>query len=335
MSSLNQLISEIAHSVQQADSVPVRRAIRQAIIHARNELIRHSYSNHNYTDKVLKQKYNLEIIKSYSNPKLAIPGEYKHSYESTSITNTYPKVNIDIEENNLIISGSLFGGAIGFENEVTLYNIKDNIYKLEASFDNPKYHAEIGPIINDVYFSLTFDEYGYIHLKAFQNYESNNYIILTSGGQYFVDYKLLQTKHSIAFNIVKTVNKVHKPVRFTNNLPFHSVIAHSEDNELVIPFVSEGAAKYYKHLPGMCKGISYDYINGKIHAYNLPDNIDTITVESVFEYPHEVAEDYTNDNDEFFLPEDLVNAVKKLTLETFNVQVVRDTNEIPNPNLLK
>ena len=203
MSSLNQLISEIAHSVQQADSVPVRRAIRQAIIHARNELIRHSYSNHNYTDKVLKQKYNVTLIKGDSD------------------------------------------------------------------------------------------------------------------------------------GILVSENDIPKPVRFTNNLPFHSVIAHGEDNELVIPFVSEGAAKYYKYLPGMCKGISYDYINGKIHVYNLPDNINTITVESVFEYPHEVAEDYTNDNDEFFLPEDLVNAVKKLTLETFNVQIVRDTNEIPNPNLLK
>lgn len=207
MSSLNQLISEIAHSVQQADSIPVRRAIRQAIIHARNELIRHSYSNHNYTDKVLKQRFTLQI--------------------------------------------------------------KD---------------------FND---------------------------------------------DDLRTNIKITTNKVHKPVRFTNNLPFHSVIAHSEDNELVIPFVSEGAAKYYKHLPGMCKAISYDYINGKIYVYNIPDDINTITVESVFEYPHEVAEDYTNDNDEFFLPEDLVNAVKKLTLETFNVQIVRDTNEIPNPNLLK
>ena len=207
MSSLNQLISEIAHSVQQADSVPVRRAIRQAIIHARNELIRHSYSNHNYTDKVLKQRFNLKIE--------------------------------DIKNDDL------------------------------------------------------------------------------------------------RTNVKFTINKVHKPVRFTNNLPFHSVIAHGENNELVIPFVSEGAAKYYKRLPGMCKGISYDYINGRIYLSNLPDNIDTITVESVFEYPHEVAEDYTNDNDEFFLPEDLVNAVKKLTLETFNPQVVRDTNEIPTPNLLK
>ena len=61
MSSLNQLISEIAHSIQQPNNVGALRAIRQGIIHSRNELIRQSYSNHNYTDKILKQNYNLVI----------------------------------------------------------------------------------------------------------------------------------------------------------------------------------------------------------------------------------------------------------------------------------
>ena len=42
-----------------------------------------------------------------------------------------------------------------------------------------------------------------------------------------------------------------------------------------------------------------------------------------------------NDNDEFFLPEDLVNSVKKLTLETFNAQLKRETNEVPVQNLVK
>ena len=44
--------------------------------------------------------------------------------------------------------------------------------------------------------------------------------------------------------------------------------------------------------------------------------------------------DFDDDN-EFFLPEDLVNAVKKLTLETFNPEVIRETNEIPPQNLVK
>lgn len=203
MSSLNQLISEIAHSVQQADSVPVRRAIREGIIHARNELIRHSYSNHNYTDKVLKQKYNVTV-------------------ENTDTEGV--KVSTDI---------------------------------------------------------------------------------------------------------------IPKPVRFTNNLPFHSVRTLDPIKPIVLCAISEGVRAYYGSLPGMKCAPSYDYYNNKLYVYGLDDNIDKVCIESVFEYPSQVVEGGINDNDEFFLPEDLVNAVKKLVLETFNPQVVRDTNEIPTPNLLK
>ena len=203
MSSLNQLTSEIAHSIQQADSVPVRRAIRQGIIHARNELIRHSYSNHNYTDKVLKQRYNVTLVN---------------------------------------------GNGEG---------------------------------------------------------------------------------------IKQSQDKIKRPVRFANNLPFHSVRTLDNIKPIVLCAISEGVRAYYGSLPGMKQSPSYDYYNDKLYVYGLPDDVTQVCIESVFEYPHEVSEDYTNDNDEFFLPEDLVNAVKKLVLETFNPQVVRDTNEIPTPNLLK
>ena len=62
MSSISQLVSEIAHSVKQPDSIPVRKAIRLSIIHARNQLIRQSYTNHNYADKGLQQRFKLELI---------------------------------------------------------------------------------------------------------------------------------------------------------------------------------------------------------------------------------------------------------------------------------
>ena len=39
MASINQLISEIAHAVGDPNSIPLRRNIRYAIIHTRNELI--------------------------------------------------------------------------------------------------------------------------------------------------------------------------------------------------------------------------------------------------------------------------------------------------------
>lgn len=203
MSSLNQLISEIAHSVQQADSVPVRRAIREGIIHARNELIRHSYSNHNYTDKVLKQKYNVTLV-----------------------------------------DGSGEG-------------------------------------------------------------------------------------------IKESQDKIPRPVRFTNNLPFHSVRTLDSLKPIVLCAISEGVRAYYGSLPGMTQSPSYDYYNDKLYVYGLDKNVNEVCIESVFEYPNIVSDDYSDDNNEFFLPEDLVNSVKKLVLETFNPQVVRDTNEIPTPNLLK
>lgn len=62
MASLNQLISEIAHAVGDPNNVPLRRNIRYAIIHTRNELIRKSYENHNYLDKGVQQRFRVSII---------------------------------------------------------------------------------------------------------------------------------------------------------------------------------------------------------------------------------------------------------------------------------
>lgn len=62
MASLNQLVSEIIHISRQPNSVELRRQILGAIIHARNEIIRKSYNNHHYADRVLQQKFRIEII---------------------------------------------------------------------------------------------------------------------------------------------------------------------------------------------------------------------------------------------------------------------------------
>lgn len=227
MSSLNQLVSEIAHSLRQPDSVPVRRAIKLGIIHARNELIRHSYESHKITDKVLQQRFRL-----------------------------------------------------------TLKDVPDG----------------------DI-----------------------------AGTEGVVDIK-----------IKRTVNKVPRPVRLTNNLPFHSVRTAGVANPTEIAFVKEASSKFYASLPGMCPMISYDYINGYIYinTTNAPDlsGLGSIIIESVFEYPHvietETVEgkldiDSIDDDDEFLLPEDMIGSVKKLVLETFNAEVIRDTNEAPTNNSIQ
>lgn len=227
MATINQLVSEIAHSLQQPNSVPVRRAIKLAIIHARNELIRKGFNNHHITDKVIQQRFKVELI--------------------------------DVPDGDLANTESL----------------------------------------------------GLIAIK-------------------------------------RTKNKVPRPTRLDHNLPFHSVRTAGVKNPIEIPFVKEASSKFYKHLPGMCHGVTYDYINEYVYINTTSESvisaIGSIIIESVFEYPHLIETetkdgvldiDLVNDNDEFLLPEDMIGDIKKLVLETFNPEVVRETNEIPTPNLVR
>lgn len=221
MATINQLISEIAHSLKQPDSVPVRRAIKLGIIHARNEVIRKTYSNHNYTDKILEQRFRVKLI-----------------------------------------------------------NIPDG----------------------DIYGS---DNLGLINIK-------------------------------------RTANKVPRPVRLTNKLPFHSIRTIGI-NTLNIPFIKESVIKNYINLPGMCPVVGYDYINEYVYVFSPVEgtinSINSIVIESVFEYPHIIETETiegkfdinnVSDDDEFLLPEDMIGTIKKMILETWNPQVIRETDEV-NP----
>lgn len=221
------LISEMAHSVQQADSVPVRRALKLGIIHARNEMIRRSYDNHKITDKILQQRFRVSLI--------------------------------DVPD------GDIAGSQL----------------------------LPIGKVKRSTY-------------------------------------------------------KVPRPTRLSNNLPFHSIRTTGVANPVEIAFVKEASSKFYKSLPGFCGTGTYDFINEYLYIDTINNpllkGIGSIIIESVFELPHVVQTethegvidlDMIDDNDEFLLPEDMVNGVKKLVLETWNPQVVRQTNEIPTPNLVK
>lgn len=227
MSSIAQLVSEIAHSVKQPNSIPVRRAIKLSIIHARNDLIRKSFGNHNYTDKVLQQRFKVSLI--------------------------------DVPD------GDIYG-----------------------------------------------------------------------------------SEGIITTTIKRTTNKVPRPVRLTNNLPFHSVRTIGVSNPHEIAFVKEAVAKYYNSLPGMCPVITYDYINEYIYLNIKKDsvlnNLGAIVIESVFEYPHiietETIEgkkdiDNIDDNDEFLLPEDMIDDIKKLVLESWHDNIIRTTNEVPAQSIVQ
>jgi len=224
MASISQLVSEIAHSLQQPDSVPVRRGIALDIIHARNKLIRQSFEQHNLVDKVLQQRYNVTLI--------------------------------DCPDGDI------------------------------------------------------------------------------------ADYKDLGLG-----TIKRSKDRVPRPVRLTNGLPFLSVRTLGVENPVEIAYVPEASSKFYAKLPGFCSKITYDYINQYLYI-NILNNanfaeLGKVVVESPFEVPFKLDDDhfdtkgnYTEDSD-FIISEDMVLDIKKLVIESFNPNIVRETEEIPIPNLMK
>ena len=233
MASINQLVSEIAHSIQGTDNIPARRCIRLAIIHARNQLIRHSYEEHGYVDRGLQQRFKVTLI--------------------------------DVQDGDIDVAN--------------------------ADIDAEAYKEAVG-------------------------------------------------------TIKRTLNKVPRPTRLTNNLPFSAVKTVGVKNPITIPFVREASSKFYSALPGFCPNVTYDYINDYVYINVINEDalkdIGAIVIEAPFEKPEivemETSTDgkYTiNDDDEYFLPEDMIDNVKKLVLETFNVNVVRNDDKISNTNLVK
>ena len=155
------------------------------------------------------------------------------------------------------------------------------------------------------------------------------------------DGDLHGTEGVIKNKVKRTAVKVPRPTRLSHNIPFHSVRTAGITNAIEIPFAKEASSKYYAKLPGMCRPATYDYINEYIYinanAHDAFAQLQAIIVESVFEYPHiiptETVEgkfdvDNVSDNDEFLIPEDMIGNLKKLVLETWNPEVIRDTNEV-------
>ena len=62
MASLAQRTIEILHGVGQPNNHILRERVRNAIIHTRNELIRRSYENHAYVDKIHTQRFKVSHI---------------------------------------------------------------------------------------------------------------------------------------------------------------------------------------------------------------------------------------------------------------------------------
>lgn len=62
MASVNQIVSEIVHSLGEPNNHALRRNVRELIYQERNEQIRRSYERHKYLDKIFNQLFKLSLV---------------------------------------------------------------------------------------------------------------------------------------------------------------------------------------------------------------------------------------------------------------------------------
>lgn len=142
--------------------------------------------------------------------------------------------------------------------------------------------------------------------------------------------------------IKRTKQKVQRPVRLTNNLPFDRVSTVGYKTNREIPFIKETVARFRGSLPGMCGAISYDYINDYIYIYpasnNKALNLGAIVIESAFEHPNQIILENSDaneldvalDDNEWILSEDMVGQIKEIIYKRDLLNQVRQTDEVPN-----
>lgn len=141
--------------------------------------------------------------------------------------------------------------------------------------------------------------------------------------------------------IKRSLQKVPKPVRLTNNLPFDRVSSVGYRTSKEFPFIKETSARFRSYVPGLCGMPCYDYINGYIYIFPSENNsfdLDKIVIESAFEHPTEIqiennevdTMDAMLDENEWVLSEDMIGQLKEIIYKRDLLSTVRETNEIPD-----
>ena len=223
MASIAQLVSEMAHAVRQPNNKALRENLRLLIIQTRNEIIRRSYENHGYVDKILTQRF-----------------------------------------------------------KVSLTTINDGDIELPEEYN---------------------------------------------------DYDITKIK--------RTLQRVPRPVRLTNNLPFDRVSSAGFKTNREFPYIKETSARFRSAVPGLCGMPCYDYINEYIYIFPVdckPFELDKIVIESAFEHPNEISlinSTETPDSiwlyeNEYLLSEDMIGQIKEIIYKRDLIDTVRETDEIPN-----
>ncbi len=90
MASIGQLVSEFAHTLGEPNNFGLKQHIKLIVAQVRNEVIRHSYENHGYVDRVLVQRYKVSLT-DINDGELELPEGYD-DYDITKIKRTLQQV---------------------------------------------------------------------------------------------------------------------------------------------------------------------------------------------------------------------------------------------------
>lgn len=90
MASIAQLVSEFAHTLGEPNNKPLREHIKLIVAQTRNEVIRRSFENHGYVDRVLVQRYKVSLT-DVNDGDFELPEGYE-DYDITKIKRTLQQV---------------------------------------------------------------------------------------------------------------------------------------------------------------------------------------------------------------------------------------------------
>lgn len=182
----------------------------------------------------------------------------------------------------------------------------------------------------------SFENHGYVDKGLTQRFRVS--IETVADGD--IDFKSLGIDADIDL-IKRTSQKVPRPVRLTNNLPFDRVSTVGYKTNKELPYIKETSARFRSAVPGLCGIPCYDYINGYIYIFPADGKsfqLNHIIIESAFEHPNEITfangEDSANsiwlDTNEYLLSEDMIGQIKDIIYKRDLLQNIRETDEIPN-----
>ena len=80
MASIAEVVSEMAHSIGMPNNKALRENIKLLVLQTRNEVIRRSYENHSYVDKILTQRFRVSLT-TVNDGDIVLP----EGYEDTDI----------------------------------------------------------------------------------------------------------------------------------------------------------------------------------------------------------------------------------------------------------